>query len=172
MRCGWRGRVTSAKPPAPVGRFHTWWRDERLPGLPTLPGVTIAPADDARLLAAESRSGAPEIEQRLARGHVAWMARRDGEPLGWGWCATTELSIGELGISCALPPGQRYLWDFFTIPRWRGQGIYPRLLQTIAISDPAAERFWVGHDFGNTASARGIAKAGDPRPQSAGRRAH
>jgi hypothetical protein len=83
-----------------------------------------------------------------------------GEPVAWGWCATSDLSIGELGLSCSLPPGNRYLWDFVTLPSWRGRRIYPWLLQTIIASEPDAERFWLGHDMPNVASARGITKAG------------
>jgi hypothetical protein len=52
------------------------------------------------------------------------------------------------------------LWDFQTLPPWRGRGIYPRLLQAIIADDMEAERFWVGHDLDNISSARGIAKAG------------
>lgn len=96
----------------------------------------------------------------MARGHTPWSARIDGEPVGWGWCATREVSIGELDIAVPLPPGNRYLWDFFTVPAWRGRGIYPRLLRTIIEHEPEVARFWVGHDLGNLASARGITKAG------------
>ncbi|MGH9176090.1 MAG: GNAT family N-acetyltransferase, partial [Vicinamibacterales bacterium] len=51
------------------------------------------------------------------------------------------------------------LWGFVTVPAWRGQGIYSALLQAILCGE-AADRFWIGHDIGNTASARGILKAG------------
>jgi GNAT superfamily N-acetyltransferase len=122
--------------------------------------LAIATTEDSALLAAVTGIHTADIAQRIERGHVAWVARLAGETVGWGWCATRELSIGELGIDRPLPPGQRYLWDFFTVPRWRGRGIYPRLLQTIAANEPEVERFWVGHDLGNTPSARGIGKAG------------
>jgi RimJ/RimL family protein N-acetyltransferase len=70
------------------------------------------------------------------------------------------LSIGELGIDAALPPGNRYLWGFVTAPDWRGRGIYPRLLQAILAGDSDGDRFWIGHEPGNDASARGIHRAG------------
>ena len=103
---------------------------------------------------------AGEVRERLRQGHEPWLARIAGEPVAWGWCATAEASIGELGIAPAIPPGNRYLWDFWTVPPWRGQGIYPWLLQTIVTHEADVNRFWLGHDLGNVASARGIAKAG------------
>jgi GNAT superfamily N-acetyltransferase len=144
----------------PVGRFHTVWREDVLTPLPALPGLSIAPAGDVSVAGALSSIDTGEIARRFAGGHRPWLARLAGEPVGWGWCAAEEFSIGELGISCSLPPGNRYLWDFFTVPHWRGRGIYPRLLQTIVARESDVERFWLGHDLDNVASARGIAKAG------------
>jgi hypothetical protein len=103
---------------------------------------------------------APDIKERMRLGHIPWLARVSAEPVAWGWNATRQFAIGELGIARALPPRTRYLWDFVTVPEWRGRGIYPRLLQAIIVSEPTVAQFWVGHDLGNTASARGIAKAG------------
>ena len=143
----------------PVGRFHTWWRGDLLPSLPDLPGLSIAPAA-GEVVGRLAGIDASEVRDRLRLGHEPWLARIVGVPVGWGWCATTEASIGELGISPVIPPGNRYLWDFWTVPSWRGQGIYPRLLQTIVTREADVARFWVGHDLGNAASACGIAKAG------------
>ena len=44
---------------------------------------------------------------------------------------TSKVSIGELDIHVELPPNDRYLWDFATLPGRQGRGIYPRLLQSI-----------------------------------------
>jgi GNAT superfamily N-acetyltransferase len=144
----------------PVGRFHAWWRGDPLRVLPELRGLSITPVDDPPLLAELESIPAPQIEERLRQGHRAWVARLADQPVAWGWIAVDAVSIGELDIARPLPAGDRYLWNFFTAPPWRGRGVYPRLLQTIMASDTDAERFWVGHDFGNTPSARGIAKAG------------
>ena len=143
-----------------VGRFHAWWRGDPVPTLPRLPGLAIAATTDLPLLGELSGVAAHELKARMERGHAPWLAHIAGEPVGWGWCATREFSIGELGIARSLPPGNRYLWDCFTVPSWRGQGIYPRLLQAMLDHEPDVERFWVGHDLDNLASARGIAKAG------------
>jgi GNAT superfamily N-acetyltransferase len=53
------------------------------------------------------------------------------------------------------------LWDFATLPAWRGRGIYPRLLQAVlAAEQGVAQRFWIGHTAENAASQHGIVKAG------------
>jgi hypothetical protein len=145
---------------APVGRFHCWWRGDPLPALPPLPGLSVEPAQDWALLARLSGLDETEVAARVSSGHLPWLARVAGDPVGWGWCATTELDIGELGITRSLPPRNRYLWDFITVPLWRGRRIYPRLLQAIVARSPDADRFWIGHDQLNTASAHGIARAG------------
>jgi GNAT superfamily N-acetyltransferase len=144
----------------PVGRFHAWWRGDPAPFLPPLPGLSIAAVADIGLLAALAGIDAAEARERLRRRHQPWLARIAGEPVGWGWLAAGEASIGELGITRRLPPGDRYLWDFTTLPAWRGRGVYPRLLQAMIAANPDVARFWIGHDLPNLASARGIAKAG------------
>ena len=144
----------------PVGRFHAWWRGDPLPALPDLSGLSIFPSDDARTVAQLLAIDVRDIEERMSRGHRPWLAQISDTTVGWGWSAAEELSIGELGISRPIPPGNRYLWDFFTPPPWRGHGIYPQLLQAIVARDAHADRFWLGHDLDNAASARGIAKSG------------
>ena len=60
-----------------------------------------------------------------------------------------------------LPPGERYLWDFATLPEWQGRGVYPRLLQAIIrLEADAVQRLWIGHDADNDASRKGIERAG------------
>ena len=46
------------------------------------------------------------------------------------------------------------------IPAWRGRGLYPRLLQAILQQEQRVDRFWIGYEPGNEASAHGIKKAG------------
>ncbi len=144
----------------PVGRFHCWWRGDSLPSLPQLPELTIEPPDDLALVARLAGIDEAEAITRVSRRHQPWMAQVAGEPVAWGWCAAAELDIGELGIRRPLPSRNRYLWDFVTLPSWRGRRIYPRLLQAIITRSQDADRFWIGHDQPNVASARGIARAG------------
>jgi GNAT superfamily N-acetyltransferase len=153
-------RVGSETLGDPIGLFHTWWRGNPLPDFPVYPGLAIGRTDDVLLIASMSGIDVGLIWERFRRNHQPWLARIDGEPVACGWIATGDLSIGELGLAVELEATSRYLWDFQTLPPWRGRGIYPRLLQAIIDHHAAAERFWVGHDLDNIASARGIAKAG------------
>ena len=153
------GGRAEASAPALVGHFYAWWRGDPLPALPPVPGLTAAPSEDDRLVAGLMGTDEGAVRERRRRGHRPWLARIVDEPAGWGWVATGEAGIPELGVAFALPPGERYLWDFVTLPAWRGHGVYPALLRAI-LAQEGATRFWIGHDRGNAASARGIAKAG------------
>jgi hypothetical protein len=54
-----------------------------------------------------------------------------------------------------------YLWNFVTLPAFRGRGIYPRLLEAIIEAESVeAETFWIAYAPENHASAAGIHKAG------------
>lgn len=78
-----------------------------------------------------------EIRARLAGGHRPYVASLDGAPAAYGWVAGTGATIGELGVTFVLPAGDRYLWDFATLPAWRGRGIYPQLLRAIIAAESA-----------------------------------
>jgi GNAT superfamily N-acetyltransferase len=147
-------------PEDPVGLFYAWWRGDRLPDLEPPPELTVEldppPAEIQRIV----DLGTDEIEQRFIEGNRAVLARIEGEPAASGWSTSGRVTIGELGLDFSLPPGNRYLWDFVTLPGWRGRGIYPQLLQAFLYGEAGVERFWVGHDLENVASARGILKAG------------
>jgi GNAT superfamily N-acetyltransferase len=94
------------------------------------------------------------------QGHRLYVVRIGSEIVAYGWAATTTASIGELGVEMRIAPNERYLWGFVTLPDWRGQGIYPALIQVMLRTEADVDRFWIGHDIGNDASASGILKAG------------
>lgn len=142
-----------------IGHFYTWWRGDTLPTLQPVPNLTAVPTEDDRLVANLMGIDEEGVQTRLRRDHRPWLARIGDELVGWGWIATSQAGIPELGVAFVLRPGDRYLWDFVTVPSWRGHGVYPALLQAI-VAQEEATRFWIGHDRDNAASARGIAKAG------------
>jgi len=139
----------------------TLHRDE-LPSAPApLAELTMGRETDAGTMAALQKREVAEMELRLLLGHRPYVARWHGEAAAWGWVATHRADIGELGTSFEIPRGERYLWNFVTLPGHRGRGIYPRLLRFILESERAeAERFWIAWAPENRASASGIAKAG------------
>jgi GNAT superfamily N-acetyltransferase len=151
----------SAAKGEPIGVFATWWRGDPLPNLRHLGGFTGGPTDDIGLLARLTGREPDVVRARLGQANRAYVARIGAEIVGYGWSAARDVAIGELGLGFTLPSGDRYLWDFATLPVWRGRGVYPHLLQAILRSEEgAASRFWIGYDWDNVASARGVARAG------------
>jgi GNAT superfamily N-acetyltransferase len=138
-------------------------RDRRdpAPEMEPLPGLVVRREDDAAIMAALQGRTEPEMTRRFEAGHRAYVAFRDGAPAAWGWVATRAADIGELGSSFAIPAGERYLWNFVTLPAHRGLGVYPRLLEAIVRAESReAERFWIAYAPENHASGAGIRKAG------------
>jgi GNAT superfamily N-acetyltransferase len=139
----------------------TWWRGDSVPPLSPLPGFRVEASQDERLIGHINRLAQDAVRQRIRTGHQPYLAYVRQAPVGYGWMATREASIGELGLCFALPATERYLWDFATLPEWQGYGIYPRLLQGILAQQvPAVERVWIIHAPENTPSGVGMAKAG------------
>jgi RimJ/RimL family protein N-acetyltransferase len=146
----------------PIGIFYTWWRGDELPAIAALAGLCIdtpgsITAELEQLLA--SYLARAEANRLLEQGDRLYTGRVAGDIQTFGWTATRRLSIGELGVERELPPGNQYLWGFLTVPEARGKGLYPHLLQAI-LRQENATRFWIGHDYDNYASARGILRAG------------
>lgn len=143
----------------------TWWSPDPLPHLPALPGFQVALVSDDpaanRALARLNRLPVAEVQARRASGHRPYLGLLDGQPVAYGWVATEEASIGELGVTIRLPRDNRYLWDFATAPDFQGRGIYPRLLQAILRQEScAAERFWIIFAPENLPSGAGMEHAG------------
>ena len=131
------------------------------PDLAPLPGLDVRRETRTDLLVQLQSRKAEEISNRFAMGHRAYVAYVDGEPAAFGWVATRVAVIGELGATFELPSGERYLWNFVTLPAHRGKGIYPRLIDAIVRAESAeADRFWIAYAPENRASGAGIRKAG------------
>lgn len=139
-------------------------RDDASPTLTPLAGFEVHRVWDAAFMARLQTRTIDEMTARFDAGHRAYVAWRNEEPAGWGWVATMTAHIGELSASFAIPNGERYLWNFVTLPEHRGLGVYPRLLQAIVRAESReAERFWIAYAPENHASGGGIARAGFTR---------
>ncbi|MBO0780915.1 MAG: GNAT family N-acetyltransferase, partial [Ktedonobacteraceae bacterium] len=139
----------------------TWWRGDTLPLLPPLPGLAVEKTGDIALLASMMEISPADARAIVRKGDTPYLARLDAQPVAYGWSASGDAAFGGGLVKFRLPHANRYLYDFVTLPRWRGLGIYPRLLQAIVERESAEnERFWIVHQQENVASARGIAKAG------------
>lgn len=144
-----------------LGYGYTWWRGDPLPALVPLPGFRAVATENYQLIAALARLQLDEVQARVHAGNQPYIAYLEEHPVAYGWSAARAGSIQELGFEFEIPPHNRYLWDFATLPEWRGRGVYPRLLQAILDAEGLmADRFWIGHTADNIASRRGIVKAG------------
>lgn len=136
-------------------------RDDPMPSLRPLEGMSVRRVLDAATMASLQNRSVEEMSSRFAAGHRAYVAIIGSQPAAWGWVATSTADIGELGAHLTLNAEERYLWNFVTLPAYRGLGIYPRLLQAIVRAESAdAEQFWIGYAPENHASGAGIQKAG------------
>lgn len=145
------------------GSFYGWHRDWPLLSVSARPGgaIRVDTSSPVRLLAGLAELPEAEVVRRLDDGHHLFLLLVDQQPAAYGWSATGPAHIGGLALSFTVPRGERYLWDFVTLPEFRGRGLYPLLLQEIVKAQAdEAEWFWIGHDPGNSASRSGILKAG------------
>lgn len=140
--------------------FGTWWRGDSLPKLAPLPTFSASASTDISLLAHLTNLSEQEVQSRIQRENRPYVAFMNETPTAYGWVATRVSGVKELQFSFNIPSDNLYLWDFLTLPQWRGQGIYPHLLQAIIAQEHATQRFWIGYEPGNETSAHSIKKAG------------
>jgi ribosomal protein S18 acetylase RimI-like enzyme len=116
----------------------------------------------AAALAAAMEAPEAEVASRLARGSRALVLWVDDEVASYCWVSTGREDVGELGRSLVLMPGESYVWDCATVPRFRGHGLYTSLLRRIAetLASEGQRRVWIGASTANEASNRGFAAAG------------
>jgi GNAT superfamily N-acetyltransferase len=141
--------------------LYTFSQNDLMPSLNPLKGLRFEESTDITLLSKMSGASEEEIVKRLANDHIAFIAFLYDTPAAFGWMARGKARIGELGHDLILPIGNRYLWNFRTLPSFRGNNIYPLLMQYIlSFESKKAERFWIIHAPENKASLKGIRKAG------------
>jgi len=136
-------------------------RDDSIAEMTPLPQLSVRRETDPAAMARLQGKSLEDMARRFELGHRAYVACWNDEPVSWGWVATREAEIGELRMRFGIPAGERYLWNFVTMPSRRGLGIYPRLLEAIVSAESdEAERFWIAYAPENHASGSGIRKAG------------
>lgn len=104
----------------------------------------------------------PEILSRFEAGSHCYTAWVGGQLASYGWVSFRAEYVGEFNLRLRLIPGEAYIWDCFTLPAYRRQGLYSALLAHI-LSDLETSpvcRVWIGADSDNLASQRGIERAG------------
>ena len=144
-----------------LGCSYHWWHGDALPKLAPLAGFVSQVVTDKSMLSALHNMTEDEIQARFDEGAYCYVAFLDEVPTGYGWLGTKMGHIQQIGLTWTLGKQDRALWDFATLPDYRGRGVNPHLLQTILRAESvSAERFWIGHQGQNMASKRGIVKAG------------
>jgi GNAT superfamily N-acetyltransferase len=137
----------------------TWWQGDPDLDLAAFPHFHVRPADDDGVLAQMNRLTSEQVRERRHAGHRAYVGSIGDLAVTSAWVATRTAAIGELGLQFAIPAGDRYLWDFATLPEWQGTGLYPLLLHAIMRVEDA-DRFWILYGPENLPSEAEIQKAG------------
>jgi hypothetical protein len=133
----------------------------RLASLPAGENMTFKCVDDIDFIAHLNNVSKDEARRRLANDNKFYAAFYRKEASAFGWSGSGKAFIGELDHEMVLPFQHKYLWNFRTLEKFRGQGIYPQLLQHILRSEMHnTECFWILHSPENVASQKGILKAG------------
>lgn len=103
-----------------------------------------------------------ELTKRLDNRRQCYAAWVDGQIAAYGWVSFKEEDIGELNLRIKLLPGEAYIWDCATLPAFREKLLYSALLSYI-LGELRAQnicRAWIGADYDNLASQKGMARAG------------
>lgn len=99
---------------------------------------------------------------RLARGEQFWTVQVDGKIVAYCWATHAPVEIGEIRRVISPRGDEVYLYDAFTFAEYRGQNLYPALLQRILEHSwhVGLRRALIFVMSDNTASIRGVQKAG------------
>ncbi len=102
------------------------------------------------------------VRERLTAGRRCFAAWYKGIIVAYGWVSQCVEYIGEQEREFRIPPGEAYIWDCATLPRYRGQHLYSALLSQIlhTLQEEGVRRVWIGTSSTNHASLNGFARTG------------
>lgn len=160
--------MSTASEPGPQHVGTLWLLDlnEPLQNDPT-PRIEVnfqRVGSEAALLIAEAMGLeiAEEVIRRFDAGKHCYIGNVEGVIATYGWVTFDKELIGELRLHIRLSPGEAYIWDCATLPKYRGLRLYPSLLWYI-IGDLKAQglkRIWIGADADNLPSQVGMRLCG------------
>ncbi|MGH2404610.1 MAG: GNAT family N-acetyltransferase [bacterium] len=143
--------------------MHALWhrQDEIILAFHTAAAIpSIAPGADVSISAAtpDDHAATPEglppdasrrlFAERLLRGHVCFLARVGGEVVHYTWLGFGPWKFPDIGVEIPLSGAEAYLYDGYTMPRWRGRKIYPA---TAAVLLHHAQERGIRHVFARVA---------------------
>jgi ribosomal protein S18 acetylase RimI-like enzyme len=122
----------------------------------------VGRSDAGALAEAMGVADASVVVDRLAVGSRCFVARVGAGIAAYGWVSQAVERIGELERPFHMQPGEAYVWDCATLPKYRRQGLYSSLLYTVAttLQREGTHRLWIGASRGNRPSLRGMASVG------------
>jgi GNAT superfamily N-acetyltransferase len=148
-------------------RHGTIWLldlDQELPAVvpPVQADFRPVTLDLAPALATSTGLSPEGIIRRLESGRQCYAAWAADQAVAYGWVSFESEEIGELNLRIRLLPGEAYIWDCATLPAFREKGLYSALLGYILRQLHAQTlcRVWIGADYDNIASQKGMARAG------------
>lgn len=153
-------------PPRKAGWVTLWYLD--LGDLPTAhcpDDITFRlakPEEAGELADAMGEPTDREPRRRFACQRDAYVGVRGDRIATFCWVTFDRELIGEIEWHLSMKPGEAYVWDCVTRQSHRGRGLYPTLLNFILhdLRRRGYRRAWIGTTADNTASIRGLTKAG------------
>ncbi len=131
---------------------------------PLIPAIFVRMKPKSAPVLAEAMGLADpaEVQRRFSSGRRCYAGLVGGRIATYGWVTFDEESIGELHLCIRMGPGDAYIWNCATLPQYRRSYLYTSLLLYIVsqLRFEGFSRAWIGTDWDNVSSQRGIARAG------------
>lgn len=100
--------------------------------------------------------------KRLTATTDCWMVWKGGHIVHATWVTTSAAWTSELGLYFCPPVGSAYLYESYTPPSARGQGLYTFALRAIGahLGEEGMQTMWIGVPSDNPASLKAVRNAG------------
>jgi hypothetical protein len=99
---------------------------------------------------------------RFGRDEVCFVAKHEGHVVSYVWGSRGKVDVDEIMMAVDIAPTDIYLYDAFTIEPFRGQNLYPSVLQRALEFGGKLDlvRSIIFVEARNMPSIRGVTKAG------------
>lgn len=126
------------------------------------PGVEVRVADQPLATGDVGAGWHPQAEERLRDGQACAIAHHETEVVAYCWLACTPVWVGEIGHAVVPGPEDVYIYDAYTMPGWRGRGLFSAMIAPLLAlaRSRRRKRALIFVDAGNRASRRAIERAG------------
>ena len=131
----------------------------------SVPGIELDVWDSPEAAGAIGCGWNPDAEERLRHGESCAVALHGREVVSYCWSTEGPAWVGEINRLVVPEPTEVYLYDAFTLPAWRGRGLFRTLLSRLLVTSGARgrRRALIFALATNRASCRAIEAAGFER---------